>query len=86
MLANEILKQRLRRIEDLQKLGAGSGLVSPALAQFLLGVSRSRVRNMIADGRLHLVRNWGFVFVSLSELLDYAKTASSHRRGLKHRQ
>jgi hypothetical protein len=80
MLANEILKQRLRRIDDLQKLGAGSGLVSPALAQFLLGVSRSRMRNMIADGRLRLFGKWGFVFVSISELLEYAKTSSAHRR------
>ena len=76
MTSDDILRARLDRFERLKCLGGNLGTVSPALAAVLLGVSKSRVRNLIDAGALSCYGEYGFRLISLSDLVEFSKASS----------
>ena len=49
---DKILFERLARIAEFQRGGGKLGAVSPALTQFLLGVGRTRIHELVKTGVL----------------------------------
>ena len=72
----EHYRERMKRIGELQVRKVGA--VSPALAEFLLGVCRQRVQTLLQIGRLESFPAGGARLIPLKSIIDFAK--SSRRR------
>jgi hypothetical protein len=75
-----ILSERLARIDDLRKRSGKLGTVSPALAQFLLGVTRMQMRRLFASQALETVGVGGLRLVPVEGLLKYARRCARRVR------
>jgi hypothetical protein len=80
-----ILKERLARIDDLRKRSGKLGTVSPALAQFLLGVSRMQMRRLFESQALETVGVGGLRLVRLESLLKYARRCARRVARIRRR-
>jgi len=67
-----LLWEHLREMKALQE--RKGILVAPFMAAELLGVSKQRVAELIADGRLERVEWRGRVFITETDLLAYAQS------------
>lgn len=76
----DILNRRLERIAELRKLGGRLGTVCPSLAGFLLGLSASRVRDLIQTHKLCCQYQMGFRLVSLASVLEFARASNKRTR------
>jgi hypothetical protein len=70
---HKILSERLARIAEFQSDGGKLGAVSPALAQFLLGVGRTRIHELVKTGVLESFGTGGFRLVKLKSVMTYAR-------------
>jgi hypothetical protein len=77
---DDILNQRLCRVRELSRLGGRLGAVSPALAAFLLGLSKSRTRDLIESGELPEHGYAGFRLVTLNDVLEFARASNRRMR------
>jgi len=75
MTKADILHQRLERVQELRRLGR-LGVVTPSMVEVLLGLSRSRVRDLIEEGALPVSGYNGFRLVSLEDVIGFAKASS----------
>ena len=77
----EINKVRFQRINDLRKLGGRMGFVNRSLAQFLLGVCRQRIDQLISQGRLESCGINGSRLLYLRSVVEFAKASRRQKRG-----
>jgi len=75
----KILHERLARIASFQQRGGKMGSVSPALAQWLLGVCRQRIEQLLSSGRLDSFGEGGFRLVLLRSVLEFAKASRKRK-------
>jgi hypothetical protein len=75
----KILHERLARIASFQQRGGKMGSVSPALAQWLLGVCRQRIEQLLSSGRLDSFGEGGFRLVPLRSVLEFAKASRKRK-------
>ncbi len=69
----KVLAERLARIASFQQRGGKMGSVSPALAQWLLGVCRQRIQQLLSSGRLDSFGEGGFRLVPLRNVPNLPK-------------
>ena len=70
---DKILQERLARVAEFQRAGGKLGAVSTALAQFLLGVGRTRIHQLVKTGVLESFGTGGFRLVKLKSVMKYAR-------------
>jgi hypothetical protein len=70
---DKILQERLARVAEFQRAGGKLGAVSTSLAQFLLGVGRTRIHELVKAGVLESFGTGGFRLVKLESVLKYAR-------------
>ena len=83
MTSDDILNERLLRIDELTRLGGRLGAVSPSMVEVLLGVSRQRVWTLMREGYLRHSGWNGFVLVCLKDVVQFAR--ASNKRTKKRR-
>jgi hypothetical protein len=82
---DEILKLRAERIKSFRAASGGgtSGVVPAGMAGFLLAVSPSRIKTLVAGGRLETIAQGGQRWILFSSLCQYAQDGERHRRPSK---
>ena len=66
---DKILQERLARIAEFQRAGGKLGAVSTALAQFLLGVGRTRIHQLVKAGVLESFGTGGILIDLVREAI-----------------
>jgi hypothetical protein len=71
----EVLKIRAERIKAFREASGGgkSGVVPAGMAGFLLVVSRSRIKTLVASGRLETIAQGGQRWILFSSICKYAQ-------------
>jgi uncharacterized low-complexity protein len=72
---DEILKVRAERIKSFRAASGGgtSGVVPVGMAAFLLAISRSRTKTLLASGRLETIAQGGQRWVLLASVCSFAE-------------
>ncbi|HEY5296866.1 MAG TPA: hypothetical protein VIK59_02980 [Verrucomicrobiae bacterium] len=75
MILEAISRARLQRLEQFRVVAGTlqTGLISPGMAEWILGVSRQRVYAMISSARLETRAIAGHRLILLSSLASYCR-------------